>query len=475
MGPRMESSIDAVEQSLQIKNGSISAIELVESAIERIEKNNPKLNAVVTKTYEQARETAAQQLPDSPLSGIPILIKDNSPITGVRMTNGSTLFKDYVPGFDCETVKRMKKAGLIILGVTNMPELGLTCTTEPRLFGPTHNPWNTDYSPGGSSGGSAAAVASGMVSIAHGSDGGGSIRIPSSFCGVFGLKPTRGRVPFSPVSGSAVVGLSAHHALTRSVRDSAAFLDIIGGYCVGEPYWSPPKHRPYIEEIGAAPGKLRIALATKTSFNEDFHPAVEKVVRTSGDLCSELGHVVKEVNVNDEFNMDSQQFLNAFINIWCTLCGSALHKVSMRAGVPPQRDWVEDLTWGLYLRSKGLSSIDYHQSHETIEQFGRNMNRFLTDYDVILTATTPDPPFKLGEVNPSYEEPMKNFDKVIRTANLTALSNAAGNPAMSVPLGKSSNGLPIGAQFIGRFGDEALLFRLASQLEKTKPWKIFHN
>lgn len=147
----------------------------------------------------------------------------------------------------------------------------------------------------------------------------------------------------------------------------------------------------------------------------------------------------------------------------------------MRAGVPPQRDWVEDLTWGLYLRSKGLSSIDYHQSHETIEQFGRNMNRFLTDYDVILTATTPDPPFKLGEVNPSFEEPMKNFDKVIRTANLTALSNAAGNPAMSVPLGKSSNGLPIGAQFIGRFGDEALLFRLASQLEKTKPWKIFHN
>jgi amidase len=471
MCPRFESSIDAVEKSLQIRDGTSSAVELVESAIERIEELNPDLNAVITKTYEQARETASQELPDSPLSGIPILVKDHVPIKGVRMTSGAYLLKDNVSGFDSEIVRRMKDAGLIILGVTNMPEFGLTCTTEPRLHGPTRNPWDTDYSPGGSSGGSAAAVASGMVSVAHGSDGGGSIRIPSSYCGVFGLKPTRGRVPYSPTSGSAIVGLSINHALTRSVRDSAAFLDIVGGYCVGEPYWAPPKARPFLEEIGVDPGRLRVALLTRIREDEDFHPEVEKEVRESAELCSELGHVVEEVDVGDVIRMDPQRMIDSFLNIWCTLSGSILQKVSMRAGVPPQREWVEDLTWGLYERSRGLSSVDYNLSHETLEQFGRNLNGFMTDYDVILTATSPVLPFKLGEVNPSYEEPMKNFDKVVRAANMTAISNAAGNPAMSVPLGKSRSGLPIGTQFIGRFGDEALLFRLASQLEGTGRWE----
>jgi len=275
MYARSDDSVDAIEESLQIKNRSLTAIELVESAIERIEKLNPNLNAVITKTYEQARDTASKQLPDSPLSGVPILVKDNTPVKGVRMTNGSELFKDYVPGFDCERVKRMKKAGLIILGTTNMPEFGLTCITEPRLHGPTRNPWNTEYSPGGSSGGSAAAVASGMILIAHGSDGGGSIRLPASFCGVFGLKPTRGRVPHL-ISGSAIVGLSIHHALTRSVRDSAAFLDIIGGYCVGEPYSAPPKTRPFLEEIGVEPGRLRVALVTESIVGGGFHPELRR-------------------------------------------------------------------------------------------------------------------------------------------------------------------------------------------------------
>ena len=468
-------AVDAIEESLQIKNRSLTAIELVESAIERIEKLNPNLNAVITKTYEQARDTASKQLPDGPLSGIPILVKDNTPVKGVRMTRGSALLKDHVPGFDCERVKRMKKAGLIILGITNTPEFGLTCTTEPRLHGPTRNPWNTEYSPGGSSGGSAAAVASGMILIAHGSDAGGSIRTPASFCGVFGLKPTRGRVPFSPSSGSAIVGLSNHHALTKSFRDSAAFLDIIGGYCVGEPYSAPPKTRPFLEEIDVEPGRLRVALVTESIVGGGFHRDVEKVVRDSAELCIELGHVVEEVDVDDIMGMDHQRLIDSFINIWCTSCGSALQSISMTAGVPPQREWVEDLTWGLYQKSMGLSAVDYGLSHTTMEQYGRNFNRFLTGYDVVLTATNPDPPFKLGEVNPTYDEPLKNFDKVTRLSSLTALSNASGNPAMSVPLGKSSNGLPIGTQFIGRFGDEALLFRLASQLENTKSWITLQN
>jgi amidase len=475
MYARSDDSVDAIEESLQIKSKSLTAIELVESAIERIEKLNPNLNAVITKTYEQARDTASKQLPDSPLSGVPILVKDNTPVKGVRMTNGSELFKDHVPDFDCERVKRMKKAGLIILGITNMPEFGIPCTTEPRLHGPTRNPWNTEYSPGGSSGGSAAAVASGMILIAHGSDGGGSIRTPASFCGVFGLKPTRGRVPYSPSSGNAIVGLGQQHALTRSVRDSAAFLDIIGGYCVGEPYSAPPKTRPFLEEINVEPERLRMALLTESIIGGGFHPDVEKVVRESAELCSELGHVVEEVDIDDIVGMEHQLMIDSFLNIYCTLTGSALQRVSMTAGIPPQREWVEDLTWGMYKKSMGLSAVDYNLSHTALEQFGRNFNRFLSGYDVVLTATNPDPPFKLGEVNPTYDEPLKNFDKVMRLSSLTAMSNASGNPAMSVPLGKSSNGLPIGTQFIGRFGDEALLFRLASQLENIKPWNTLHN
>jgi len=463
-------SHDAIHQANLIRDGSLTVIELLESTIERIERLNPTINAVITKTYAEARRKAEQKLPDSPLSGIPVLVKDHVPVKGVRTTYGSTLFKDNISAFDCEIISRMKNSGMIILGITNMCELGLTCTTEPRLYGPTRNPWNTDMSAGGSSGGSAAAVASGMVSIAHGSDGGGSIRTPSSFCGVFGLKPTRGRVPFSPVSGSAFVGLVSHNAVTRSVRDSAAFLDVIGYPCIGEPYWAPPKERPYFEEVGSDPGKLRIALITKTIENEDLHPDVERVVRESAALCSELGHMVKEVDISEIVGLDTKHLISSFLDIWCSLAGWVLNKVSRRAGVAPQRSWVEDLTWGLYLRSQGTSATDYVLAHELMEQFGRNMNGFLRNFDLLLMPTNPDPPFRLGWVNPSFEEPMKNFDRVIRVSNLTALSNASGSPAMSVPLGRSTTGLPVGVQFVGRFGDEALLFRLASQLEKVKPW-----
>jgi len=465
---------DGFEQSLQIKNGSKSAIELVEEALERIEKINPSINAVVTKTYEEARETASKQLPESPLSGIPILVKDLIQVKGVRNTSGAALFKDNIASFDSEIIKRMKNAGIIILGVTNTPEFGLTCTTEPRLHGPTHNPFNTEYSSGGSSGGSAAAVASGMVSIAHGSDGGGSIRIPSSFCGLFGLKPTRGRVPYSPRSGTANLGLSINHALTNSVRDSAAFLDIIDGFCIGEPYASPPKNRPYLEEIGVEPGKLKIALLTNSAIGGDFHPEVEKVVRRTAEVCTELGHSVKEVKINDIAGLKPQLFIDSFLNIWSTIAGTILKTVSLRAG-GLEREWVEDLTWGLYQKSNELSAIDYKMSHDVIEQFGRNFNHFMNNYDAILTATVPDPPFKLGEVNPTYEEPLKNFDKVFRYGSLTAMSNASGNPAMSVPLGLGRGGLPIGTQFIGRFGDEATLFRIASQLEKTIQWNSIRS
>ncbi len=460
---------DGVEQALQIKNGSLSSSELVEDAIQRIEKHNPFINAVVTKTYEKARETASKQLPESPLSGVPILVKDLVQVKGVRNTSGAALFKDNVAAFDSEIVSRMKKAGLIILGITNVPEFGLTCTTEPRVHGPTRNPWNTEYTSGGSSGGAAAAVASGMVSIAHGSDGGGSIRIPSSFCGLFGVKPTRGRVPYSPISGTANLGLSVNHALTSSVRDSAAFLDIIDGFCVGEPYAAPPKSRPYLEETAIDPKKLKIALVTSSAVGGSFHPDVEKVVRRAAEICDEHGHSVSEVEIGDMMGLETPLFVDSFLNIWSTIAGTIVKTISLRAG-GPEREWFENLTWGLYQKSLKLSAIDYKTSHDVLETFGRNFNHFMQDYDTVLTATVPEPPFKLGEVNPTFEEPLKNFDKVVRYASLTAMSNASGKPAMSIPLGLGEKGLPIGTQFIGRFGDEATLFRIASQIEKTVPW-----
>ncbi|TFH14650.1 amidase [Candidatus Bathyarchaeota archaeon] len=466
-------TIDGIEQALQIKNGTTTPIELVEETIERIETHNPSVNAVITKTYETARETSSKKLPESPLSGTPILIKDLTQVKGVRNTNGSTVFKDNIARYDSEIIIRMKKAGLIILGMTNTPEFGLTCTTEPRLHGPTRNPWNKEYSSGGSSGGASAAVASGMVSIAHGSDGGGSIRTPASFCGLFGLKPTRGRVPHGPQHGSSNLGVTIDHALTRSVRDSAAFLDIIDGFCIGEPYAAPTKNRAFIEEIEVDPGKLRVALLTESWVGGDFHPDVEKVVRGTAEICSELGHNITEIEVKDILGMKPQLFYDSFVNIWSTIAGVIMRTISLRAG-EPKRDWVEDLTWGLYQRSLKLSAIEYKMSFDVLEWFGRNLNNFIRNYDVILTATNPDPPFKLGEVNSTFEEPLKNFDKVAHYNSLNVMSNASGNPAMSVPLGLSREGLPIGTQFIGRFGDEATLFRLASQLEKNVPWNSLH-
>ena len=290
-------NLDAIAQAELVRKKKIKAIQLVESAIERIERLNPTLNAVVTPMYEYAREKALGAIPEAPFAGVPFLLKDFlAEFAGVRFTEGTAFLRDYIPDEDSELVKRYKRAGLIIVGKTNMPELAVGITTEPHLFGPTHNPWDTNRTPGGSSGGSAAAVAAQMVPMAHANDAGGSIRIPASCCGVFGLKPTRARNPLGPRYGDLFTGLVAEHALTRSVRDSAALLDATSGSELGDPYWAPPPARPFIQEVGAEPGRLRIAFSSQAPLGTEVHPDCVAAVRDAATLCAELGHDVVEAS-----------------------------------------------------------------------------------------------------------------------------------------------------------------------------------
>src|SRR5213594_4641005 len=283
--------LDATAQAELVRSKQVKPIELLEATIERIERINPQINAVVTPMYEIARKTAEGPLPDGPFSGVPFLLKDlGAGYAGVRQTQGSEFLKDFVSPFDSELTARYKQAGLVIAGKTNTPEFGLVPTTEPRLFGASRNPWDVTRTTGGSSGGSAAAVAAGMVPLAHGNDGGGSIRIPSSCCGLFGLKPTRARNPLGPDFGDMFSGLVAEHALTRSVRDSASLLDATSGPDVGDPYWAPPPSRPFLQEVGEDAGKLRIAFTTAAPSGVQIHLDCISAVNDAARLCSDLGH-----------------------------------------------------------------------------------------------------------------------------------------------------------------------------------------
>ena len=309
--------LDATAQAELVRRKEVQAIELVEAAIERIERLNPELNAVVTKMYEQAHAVATGELPDGPFAGVPFLLKDlGAPYDGVRMTLGTNLLRDFVPSHDSEFVARLKRAGLIILGKSNTPEFGLLPTTEPHLFGPCRNPWDTNRTTGGSSGGSAAAVAAGLVPMAHANDGGGSIRIPASCCGLFGLKPTRARNPLGPDFGDLMSGLVIDHAVTRSVRDSAALLDATSGPDVGDPYWAPPPERPFLQEVGADPGRLRIASTTTAATGVPVHADCVSAVRDAVALCADLGHEVVEAAPTVPGELVAQ----AFMTVWSVGC-----------------------------------------------------------------------------------------------------------------------------------------------------------
>jgi len=451
-----------------VARGECSAAELIEAAIARTEQRNAAIGAVVIPMFEAAREAAQQLQPAAaPFGGVPFLLKDlHLALPGVRLCNGSQFFADYIPQVESEMVARYRRAGLITFGKSHSPELGLTTTTESRLFGQTRNPWNPAHTAGGSSGGAAAAVAAGLLPLANASDGGGSIRIPASCCGLFGLKPTRGRTPLGPLSGEGWSGMSTVHAITRSVRDSAALLDATAGPDDGAPYAAQPPQRPWLEEVPRAPGRLRIAMREETWNGAPVHPDCSEALRDAAALCEELGHEI----VPAQANFDAEALRIASLTIIGAQTRALLEARAAELGRALQQDDVEPGTWAVAEIGAARSATDYVRALNTIHAAGREMAASFSHCDLLLTPTMAAPPAPLGVLSLSNPDGKAQNDALMQAVGFTQLINITGNPAMSVPLWWNEAGLPIGVQFTAPMDDEAQLFRLAGQLEAARPW-----
>jgi Asp-tRNA(Asn)/Glu-tRNA(Gln) amidotransferase A subunit family amidase len=458
--------LDAISLAGLIAKRQVSAEEVLETAIARAEQVNPAINAIVHKQYEQARKTVAAGLPEGPLKGVPYLLKDLAFFkTGEPVSFGSSLFKDFVADHDTAYVTRCKKAGLVFIGRSSSPEFGLNPNTEPRLYGSCHNPWNLEYSPGGSSGGAAAAVSAGILPVAHATDGGGSIRIPAAQCGLFGLKPSRGRVSMAPDAGEGWGGLSAAHVVSRSVRDSALMLDCTAGLEPGDPYAAPTHERPFLEAVTRPPRKLRIALMLKDHRGAKLHPECLEAVQRAAKLCVGLGHMVEEADPN--LDMVALRPMNARIS--ATNIARSFNMRWKALGREPNADDVEAVTWAVYQRGLKVSGVEYVEAIAAVHAAGRKMAAFLRSYDVILSTTVAGPPPKLGYFDQNGD--VQTFtERVTEYLSVTPLHNATGTPAMSVPLHWTADGLPVGVHFAGRYGEEATLLALAAELETAQPW-----
>lgn len=480
---------DAVGLSELIAAGEVASLELVESAIERAEKLNPALNAIIVKHYERARRLAAAATHPGPFRGVPFLTKDLAMVDGDLTSFGSVFFRDFRSELTDEFQRRTQAAGLISIGRTNSPEFGLLPTTESTLHGPTKNPWDTSRSSGGSSGGSAAATAAGIVPMAHSSDGGGSIRIPASACGVFGFKPSRGRMPRYP--GSAADYLSLDLCVSRSVRDSAALLDATHGAVPGAGYHAPAPAESYASAVVSDPRPMTIAYASVDFRGQSTAPDCVDAVEAAASRLDELGHVV----VDAKPDVDGQSMAEAFMVVWQSLAESifaiVLDEASKRkAGSMLRRilgDWramrviarldqrksgrdaFEPFTWGLARRSQRRTPAQLEAAKAELQRVSHVVGSFMQEHDVLLTPVLGTPPVPLGEIdqNAPWDEVV---EYLMRYVAFTPVANFAGLPAMSVPTHWSAAGLPIGTHFMGRFGEEALLLSLAGQLERTMPW-----
>lgn len=481
---------DAVGLADLVRRGEVSAAELLEEAIRRAEKVNPQLNALVLPMYDIARRNVERGLPEGPLRGVPFLIKDlASQYAGVPLMSGCRMYAGNVPKQHSTLIERYERAGLVIFGKTNTSELGILPTCETVLYGPCHNPWKLGYTTGGSSGGAGAVVAARVVPVAHGGDAGGSIRIPASCCGVFGLKPTRGRNPFGPDTSERAHGLAAEHVISVSVRDSAAFLDVSAGPEPTAPYWAPPKTGAYLDEVGKEPGKLRIGYTWQPILpgepDDEQRRAIERTVKR----LAELGHQVEEIRPP----IDGTSAAKSFFTLYAASCGGELEIAARTLGHEPTLDDVEQetLLLGLIGR-KVLSGAQLSAAIRDLQAISRAMHRFHETYDVYLTPTLGKPPVPHGALFAKGLERKAQaliasrgislaiklpgmLDKAVarayRFAPFTQIANITGQPSMSVPVHESADGLPIGVCYTARFGDEATLFRLAAQLEKAHPWK----
>ena len=458
---------DAVGLAALVAAGEVSPGELLDAAIARMEAVNPKINAVILDLADQARAAIAAGLPAGPLRGVPYLIKDiSTQMKGVQTLAGSALMKATPPAAaDSALVAAYRRAGLVLFGKTNTPEFGLAPVTEPVLFGPSRNPWNLDRTPGGSSGGAAAAVAAGIVPAAQASDGGGSIRIPAACCGLFGLKPSRGRVSMAP-AGEGWGGLSVIHAVSRSVRDSAVLLDIACRPQPGDPYFLPPPATPFAQEVERDPGRLRIAFNRGTMLTGQPSSDVSFAVDAAARLCASLGHEVVETPVPLDFQ---QAAMAGGVLVAVTIAG-LVDTEAERRGKPVTEDELEALSWVLYQQGRSHSAYDYSRALQAVHRFGRAMGAFMQDYDVLITSTLGTLPPPIGHLDTTSHDRAAYYAAFAAYMPNTQAANHSGQPAMNVPLAWTDDGLPAGVQFSAATGNEALLLRLAGQLEAAAPW-----
>ena len=458
---------DAVGLAELVARGDVKAEELLEDAIRRTEAVDGEINAVVIRQFEQARARVGRGLPDGPFRGVPFLIKDLALLSeGERCTHGCRLFEDYVADHSSELVLRYERAGLVPFGRTHSPEFGLTTSSESSVFGQTHNPWNPAHTAGGSSGGAAAAVAAGIVPMANASDGGGSIRIPASCCGLVGLKPSRGRTPLGPDAGEGWSGMSTVHCVSRSVRDTAVLLDATAMPAVGDPYWAPPAERPWGQEPGRPPGKLRIAIQRKTWNAAPTHPDCTAAVDSAASLLRELGHEV----VERPLEIDGERLRNATIALIAANLRFTLEDRCAELGRELSPGDVESQTYLLAASALGRNSAEYARSIRVIHAVGRQVSRFLEESDLILSPTLAGPPAELGVLSLSNPDMAAQIAALNQSTGYTQLFNASGHPAISLPLHWNEAGLPIGVQLAAPYGDEGRLLRVAAQLETARPW-----
>jgi len=478
--------LDATALAALVTRGEVHPRELVDAALVGLDAVQPRLNAVVHSMAESARQAAAGELPEGPFRGVPMVVKDLDGFTaGAPYTMSSRFLKDFVPSHDAEVIARLRRAGFVLVAKTNCPELGILGTTEPEWRGPTHNPWNPEHTPGGSSGGSAAVVAARAVPVGHGGDGGGSIRIPASACGLFGLKASRGLLPVGPDLGEGWGGYVVPGVLTRTVRDTAAIYDALRGPAPGDPYAGPTLARPLADELSTDPRRLRVAVCRDSLFGRELHADVLAGLEATARLCESLGHHVEEARPT----FDRHELVMAYLTQVAASVAAEVDDAARWAGRPATAAGFEPGTWFLNQLGRKLTAVELQHSRDTCHAAGRRLAAFFGQYDVLLLPTLAYPPARLGEgglktadriglgvlrsapFGPVMMAVLRDLaDRSLEKVPNTQLFNMTGLPAMSVPLHQTSAGLPVGMQFAAGFGRDGLLVQLAGQLERARPW-----
>jgi len=457
----------AIELGSLVRSAELSARELVEASLRRIDELDSEIGAFTYVAGDAALEAADAVGPDDPrpFAGVPIAVKDNRAVAGMPLTMCSDLFGDLVPRHDAFVVRRLREAGFVIVGKTKLPEMGILPTTESRRFGPTRNPWALDRTPGGSSGGSAAAVAAGMVPIAHGNDGGGSIRIPAACCGLVGLKPSRGRVSLGPELGDAF--LLCEGVLARTVADTAAVLDRLAGYEPGDTTWAPPPPAPFAELAEREPGRLRVGVAMDPPLEGTVvDPICEQAAADAAMLLESLGHDVGEVSPP----WSQQNILSDFTRLWAPLISMTTMISGRLRGRPATEDDVEPLTWLMWENAQSTNSLDVLAAEAKMKSLARTLVAFLDQYDVVLTPALARRPVEIGEIHGRGPDPWGNYRRSSHFTPFTAICNVTGQPAIALPLYHGGDGLPLAVQLIGRPSREDVLLSVAAQLEQALPW-----